>query len=248
MRKLKRIGSYIEILGLFNFMDYAAQRWIQKKDIIKFNVKGLKHPVHLRNGTTDIVVFTDVFIDKEHEKTIQGDIANIVDCGANIGLASLYFLNKYPGAHLVAIEPESSNYEILRKNIEPYSNTKLLKRGVWKRSCYLNIVDNLDGNHAFSVEESESETELLAISIPDLIEMFDSRYIDLIKIDIEGAEEVVFDKKEDWFKRLDNIFLEIHESKKPGITNRIVSLLSQEFTVSKTKEYHHFQRIKNSSN
>lgn len=39
----------------------------------------------------------------------------IVDAGANIGLASLFFANKYADAKIIAIEPEEHNFKILKK-------------------------------------------------------------------------------------------------------------------------------------
>ena len=43
----------------------------------------------------------------------------IIDAGANIGLASIWFASKFPEARILAIEPEKSNYELLVRNVEP---------------------------------------------------------------------------------------------------------------------------------
>jgi predicted O-methyltransferase YrrM len=43
--------------------------------------------------------------------------AVVVDAGANIGLASLWFANQYPKAKIVCIEPDPENFRILKENL-----------------------------------------------------------------------------------------------------------------------------------
>jgi FkbM family methyltransferase len=53
-----------------------------------------------------------------HEYALVGNLdstAFIIDGGANIGIASLYFLNQYPTARLVAVEPSPANFEDLAR-------------------------------------------------------------------------------------------------------------------------------------
>jgi FkbM family methyltransferase len=45
------------------------------------------------------------------------EIKNIIDAGANIGLASVYFSQRFVNSTIVAIEPSKENFEILSKNI-----------------------------------------------------------------------------------------------------------------------------------
>ena len=49
----------------------------------------------------------------------------------NIGLAAVFFANRHPNAEIVAIEPEHQNFEILRKNVEPYSQIRPLEAALW---------------------------------------------------------------------------------------------------------------------
>ena len=98
-----------------------------------FSIKPYKNsaPVYIRENSSDTAVFNQVFYRNEYNIELKEEPEIIIDCGANIGLASVYFANKYPGALIIAIEPEPSNYEMLIKNTANYSNIHCHNNGVW---------------------------------------------------------------------------------------------------------------------
>ncbi len=97
-----------------------------------------KRCVFLRPGTADQNVYDQVFISKEYDVDL-GDPRFIVDAGAHIGLASVFFACKYPNSAVVAIEPEASNFRVLLKNSHGYGNIKPVWAGLWSRRTYLRI-------------------------------------------------------------------------------------------------------------
>jgi len=94
-------------------------------------VRGLPAPIWLRNGTSDVAVFREVWIELEHDFGRLGQPRYIIDAGANIGLSSLLFLRRYPGCRIVAVEPDADNVAIARKNLEQYPSATLLESAVW---------------------------------------------------------------------------------------------------------------------
>src|SRR6516225_11451967 len=77
-------------------------------------------------------------IEQPHTCPPQGVHSN---CGANIGCASAFFLNRYPGSCVVAIEAELGNFGICRQNLEPYgSRVRAIHGAVWPRSEPLIVV------------------------------------------------------------------------------------------------------------
>jgi hypothetical protein len=89
--------------------------------------------MHVRRGDSDLHVIRQVFKEKQYElgasvkaRAAQhyadilraGKIPAIVDAGANIGAASIWFKNTYPDAHVIAVEPEPGNLSVLRKNVK----------------------------------------------------------------------------------------------------------------------------------
>ena len=66
----------------------------------------LQHPIVIRPRSTDRFVFEQIFLDSDYELTVDLSPHFIVDAGANVGFASIYFANRYPGATIIALEPE----------------------------------------------------------------------------------------------------------------------------------------------
>lgn len=205
---------------------------------------GFKYKVSIRNNSSDIPLFGDMFIRREYEVPFESDVATIIDCGANVGLASLYFLSKFPDVKIIAVEPEEYNFKLLTENLGRYKNVTCIKKGIWNKKAHLEIIDNGGGNHAFTVIESQikSKNSIEGISIDDIINDFQLESIDILKIDIEGSEEQVFTIEPKWLNKVKIIFCEIHEKMKPDLTNKITSMLSPCFNISMNGEYHVFKR------
>ena len=87
--------------------------------------------VYLRPGTTDQNVYDEIFLEREYDINL-GTPLFIVDAGAHIGLAAVFFASKYPKATVIAIEPEPSNFGVLLRNVENYNNIKPIQAGLWE--------------------------------------------------------------------------------------------------------------------
>ncbi|MEO9070113.1 MAG: FkbM family methyltransferase [Ginsengibacter sp.] len=242
MRKLILLLKYFNQLGTINFIDYLGQRFIKRNKIIGIKTPGLDEKILLRNNPSDIQVFTQIFINREYDVTENREIKTIIDCGANIGLASLFFLSKFPGARIVAIEPEENNFQMLIKNLSSYKNVTCIKKGIWDKKANLEIVDNGWGNAGFVIKESPivSSSTIEAISISMIMEEFELDEIDILKMDIEGSEEQVFSSNPEWIKKVSLILCEIHENLKPGLSEKIESILAPCFNSTLNGEYHVF--------
>ncbi len=243
MRKIVLVIKYLKNLGVKNFSIYIIQRYISRHKIISINVKDLSEKVNFRNTPSDIQIFTQIFILKEYDISIEKPIFTIIDCGANIGLATLYFLTKFPSAKIIAIEPELQNFKMLQMNLAHYRNVICINKGIWSRKCALEIIDNGWGNAGFIIKEVDemNDSTIEAISISDLFSQFDLNKVDILKIDIEGSEDQLFFNNVDWIKNVKMIFCEIHENLKPGLTNKIITSLNDQFEISKNGEYHIFK-------
>lgn len=244
MRKTKLFLKYFEKLGVLNFLSFLFQRLVRKDKILSLKVPNLSRKVLIRNIPNDIQLFTQIFINQEYNVDIKFPVNTMIDCGANIGLASLYFLSKYPKAKIIAVEPESDNFLMLQKNLEHFKNVTCLKKGIWNKTANLEIVDFSSGEAGFRVDEFQqiSENTIQAVTIEDLINEFELQEIDILKIDIEGSEEQVFLEEPVWLKKVNIIFCEIHEIMKPGLTFKIRSLLAPYFNYFINGEYYVFTR------
>ncbi len=76
----------------------------------------------LRLNTADVETYLHVMVNLDYDLPIVPAPATIIDAGAHIGLASVWFARHDPEATIVAIELESANYEVLVANTAPYPN------------------------------------------------------------------------------------------------------------------------------
>jgi hypothetical protein len=79
---------------------------------LQVTVSDIKYPFRVRLKTSDVKAFEQVIYEKEYEMALSRPPSVILDAGANIGLASIYFANRYPNAKIIAVEPEKSNFEL----------------------------------------------------------------------------------------------------------------------------------------
>ncbi|MGB9607893.1 MAG: FkbM family methyltransferase [bacterium] len=131
----------------------------------------------------------------------EGDI--VIDCGANIGVASLLFAKKAgKEGKVIAIEPEERNYEVLRKssqlNKDKTAPVIPLRVAVYKEDGHLKLyVSKSPASHTLyknieheAIRESLTGAmeEVKAVRIDTIVEELGLGRVDFIKMDIEGAE------------------------------------------------------------
>jgi FkbM family methyltransferase len=178
-------------------------------------VPGIKHSFTLRPHTTDTSVFNHVFIKLEYNFKPLITPKIIIDGGANIGLSSIYFKNRFPNSKIIAIEPDKENYKIMTKNLSLYDNIHLKHSGLWNKKTTANVIDKFNnGEWGMSIEESTlpSNNNITTVTITDIINEFNIDKIDLLKLDIEGAEKYLFkDNFAEWLPKVKIILIELHD-------------------------------------
>ncbi len=130
----------------------------------------------------------------------------VLDIGANIGYyTSIASRLVGPGGKVYAFEPESRNFEILEWNVEnsDIRNTVCINQAVanyvGETTLYLSP-ENL-GHHSFLDSINFNETQAVTVSSTEEYFLENSGKIDLIKIDVEGAEQAVLDGMQETLRR-----------------------------------------------
>lgn len=148
----------------------------------------------------------------------------IIDCGANIGISTLYFKYSHPDAYVIAFEPDAKNFALLKKNIDAWglSGVEVKEQAVWKENTRLRFHSNATMGSRFDDSGGGSTVEVAAVRLKDLL----TRRVHFLKIDIEGAEyEVIRDIAEE-LKMVDHMFLEYHgKFSQNGELNHIFQIL-----------------------
>ena len=152
----------------------------------------------------------------------------IVDVGANIGDETTRFRYFHPEATIIAIEAETNNFHLLQKNIGQDSKTIAVNKGLWSRECGLKIIPGTT-NEAFTVSEVDGPSQdydILATTVGNLMTEFSITEIDILKLDIEGAEKRIFSAEDvDWFSKVKVYIFECPDDDDPGTTMVIFGAL-----------------------
>lgn len=200
----------------------------------KISFENLPHPIYLRQETSDIPTFHKIFTFNDYLINLKFEPQYIIDAGANIGLAAIFFANKYPNAKIVCIEPEMTNFEMLEKNIKNYKNIFAIKKALSNSpDIMLNVIDGGGGNWAFATSNPQkAETKKIIDSVPsvtidEIMSTFNFPHIDLLKIDIEGAEKELFENNyENWLAKTKVLMVELHDGFKQGCSKSFFRAIS----------------------
>ena len=213
------------------------------RDFPKLYIKKYKktfHPLIVRKNTSDIHCFRQVFIQKDYNIKLKNKPKTIIDLGANVGYASMYFSKKYPNSKIISVEPEIKNYEIMKKNCSQFKNVFPIHAGIWSKKANLKIVDDGSGEWGLKTTEvkNKKDADVSAISIDSIIKEHKIKKIDILKIDIEGAEENLFSKNyKKWLSITDTIIIELHEWMKRGTSKNFwEAIKGYDFKISKRGE------------
>jgi FkbM family methyltransferase len=188
---------------------------ISRPSQISIRPRFLDYPVKLRARTSDPFVFRQIMIENEYEPLRRLQLANIIDLGANIGLASVYFLSRFPNSRIFAVEADEGNFNACRSNLAPYKErAHVLHGAAWSRKSTLTLQRRTCEADNLVRENSESESRGPVVEgwdIGSLIALSGFGQIDLLKIDIEGAEKCIFSEGADgWLPSVKNLCIELH--------------------------------------
>jgi FkbM family methyltransferase len=241
--KLK-IGHYHSALGVKGVLLFLFSKVTGIKPVVRVNVRGIKHPVWLRVGTTDACTYMQVLVGRQYEFDQPRTARFIVDAGANIGLSAVFLANRYPDARIVAIEPEPSNFEMLCKNTALYPMIKPVRAALWRTNEELFVFDTGHGNHGFQVEKktpADRAGSVPGITVDAIMRDEGVEWLDLLKMDIEGAEREVLGDCANWIGKIDTLMIELHDYIKPGCSiefNKATSGFSKPETNGETTMRH----------
>ena len=220
IRKLQSLLVYLEAFGFVTGLRVFLRKR-KKHGTITLRIPGVAHPLHLRAGTSDLYMFEEVFLQGEYAIQQSLDPKLILDIGANIGCASVWFANRYPNAKIIAVEPDASNVAMLRKNVEPYPNVRVIEGAVWWENTTLALDDQGDKS-GIQVRAGEGGVRAMTIG-----EIAGTTKIDLLKLDVEGAEKELFEHDPAWLANVGVLMIELHDRFKPGCSKALYSALAR---------------------
>ncbi len=158
----------------------------------------------------------DIFIDGALEFCTASAAPRILDCGGNVGLASLFFKRRFPQARITAYEADPKIFAMLKNNLAANraSDIEAVHAAVWTTTG--RVTFRAEGSDSGMISTLAGAVDATAIDVPSLrlrdviADEVDGR-IDLLKLDIEGAEDAVLADCEPVLSRIGAIVMDLHE-------------------------------------
>lgn len=135
----------------------------------------------------DLLTVNEIFCRRDYGR---GPYPVVVDIGANIGLASLYFLTRSRTAKVWAFEPDPANLAQLRANLRGFENRYEVRQAAVVVSDATSARFTFDGRYGRLATADETGVDVPAVNIASLLRDVASQTgrISLVKIDTEGSE------------------------------------------------------------
>jgi FkbM family methyltransferase len=178
--------------------------------------------VFLRENNSDLMTFTEIIDWGVYRPAVASlpNVKTVIDLGANVGLASLYLAAAWPECRIVAVEPNRSTFDVLTRNLAALVQSgrcEVLNAAIWSRETILAADSSIpsDKFNWFKVQETAStpaSDTCEGVSMTALMQRFGVSHIDLLKVDIEGAETELFSGDLSWLARTDAIAIEFHKT------------------------------------
>jgi FkbM family methyltransferase len=173
--------------------------------------------------------YKEIFLEQIYKFKADNTQPKILDLGANIGLSVIFFKELYPEAKVVALEADPKIFSYLQSNIlsNNYSQVELINKAVWYENSLLNFVS--EGADGGQIDSTSHQQGTVAVEAVDIAELLSTQQFDFIKMDIEGAEDLVLPRCQGLLDSVQHMFIEYHSKvgHKQNL-NEILNLLSQE--------------------
>ena len=240
-RARRRYRSLVDLVasGRRHFSRITALKhlvWtLRRPSVHRIDAEGLSVLARFGTNRSDVYVWHEIFTDGEYEVVDLVDPQWILDLGANVGYSAVWFAKRYPKAHIIAVEPDAANYEILLANITEEPRIHPIRAAVAsagaprQRISAEHVAWGGAALRTMPVDEGYEDAEgadfmgiVDSIDVATLLDQFGIERLDLLKIDVEGAERDIFGSSEPWIGRVDAVVAELHDRFAPGCEEAFV--------------------------
>jgi FkbM family methyltransferase len=178
---------------------------------------------YVRLNSTDPLVWFSVFQQQEYQLSLPFEPRVIVDAGAYIGLSAIYLAARYPNARVLAVEPDPENFALLAANTQAYPAITPVHAALWGEDVEV-AVERQPGEdwactvapRAASGQSPRPFPRVPAMTLESLMAQFEVAKLDLLKVDVEGAEKEIFARPFPWAALVGAIAIELHDRLRPA--------------------------------
>ncbi len=179
---------------------------------VTLTFKSLRQPFTFRriNSHVDGIV-QNVLRGEYDAHPPMSDPKVMIDAGGFIGDLTCHWATRYPQARIITLEPNPENFRFAQLNIDRYApNALLLNMGLWSCNTRLGIAGEEMGSHLVD-DPADAAESIAVIDVPTLMKEQGLTHIDVLKLDIEGAEaQVLGDTAAAWLPLVTMLIVEMH--------------------------------------
>jgi FkbM family methyltransferase len=225
--------NFFRSLTVVDAVKFSICNALGKRIAVKTTIDGVS--LWLRTCTPDYEVAQNALVFGEY-KNIKSDAPRvIIDGGANIGTSSIAFARRWPEAKVFAVEMEAENFKILSDNTKAFQNIKPIQAALAANTRPIEIFDRHTGPWGYTIVETtnakQSTGQLVgSVTLDDLMQQYNLAAIDILKLDIEGAEKEIFLAGGEWINKTKIIAIELHDQIYSGC-DRAFYLATRDYSV-----------------
>lgn len=170
----------------------------------------LGFPFWFNDSASFLFMYREIFEKEIYHFTTDSANPYIIDCGSNIGLSIIYFKKLFPQSVLVGFEPDPEAFATLLENVRlsGLEGIELKNKGVWNCETFLDF--SPDGSDGGRIALNQDGHHTLRIETVRLKDFLQEKPVDLLKMDIEGAELTVLNDCREELHHVKRVFIEYH--------------------------------------
>ncbi len=204
----------------------------KRYEALRLKISGFN--INVPDALSFIWQYKEIFVDQSYKFNPKNSSPVIIDCGSNIGLSALYYHQQYPNAKVYCIEADSNIAGILKENLSANNcNAEVIAKAAWIHNNGVSF--SSEGSDSGSV--GNGDVTIPSLDLNEFLTQFPE--IDFLKIDIEGAENIVIPHCAEALKKVNTLFLEYHGSYSES--QKLDELLS----VLKNAGFHYYIKTEN---
>jgi FkbM family methyltransferase len=226
MKRIIIIFKAINSIGLKSTVVLIFKN-IFASGIYTIKIPNVNTRISIRKNTSDLYCFFDVFVYNQYDfKYTNLDV--IIDAGSNAGYFAIKMKSLFPTSKIICIEPDKDNFKLLTENTKNYNDIILENAGLWNRDTNLKVYDKHNNGKWGMVVEEEPNGQIYGLTLNTILNKYNLNKIDLIKIDIETSEKIIFNNNyENWMILTNKIAIELHDDIDEGCSKTFFTALNK---------------------
>jgi FkbM family methyltransferase len=223
--RLARLARLFILGRDLNFTDKIKLNYRRKYHPLWITFAG--RPLQVADADSFLGTYKEIFFDKVYAFPSATPRPMIIDGGANIGLATLFFKRIYPQSRIIAFEADPGIFALLERNMASFrlADVQLVNAALWDSETLLPFASEGGASgHIASSGEAAQSTRVQAVRLKPWLQ----ENVDFLKLDIEGAEYEVLEDCREELRNVRNLFVEYHSpAGSEQKLSRILEILSQ---------------------